>query len=568
MPSIPIQNITDLNGTSVTGEEEVPLVKQIGSAFFTYKLPINSFFYKNAIPFSALSACTLKWTRNGPLSAVGSVIVDGNIGVGAKTPSAKLHVVGVAGDTSPDLRIGTGLGTTNGSVDFYNSLPDNAYNGITNLGDNAIIYGRDAANTATGFVIAPWRSGTSGIRIAGTGNVGIGTSEPTSTLDVGGTITLSQNSNSIRFTDTSGSYPRLSMQSDNNFVFYGTNSTGGLRAVYSIIQRSNTSNFSFAVPVTMASSLQLNRNQLLRWGANYESTDDANITVTQDGVDSTRMRFRIGDVTTTRDSFVFERGNRSGGSGTPLATIRADGRVGINTTEPDTTLDIRGQARITNNASTLQLVGTNHSYVEWFPDGIASGRKAYMGFPNSGANYFEIHNQSGTNIGDIILTPSANSGVGIGTTSPSTYLHVGPNTSGGIPSGWGGGIHAWDIYANGTMACGTNGSIRSYLNKDGYVGGVAFNSTSSKRFKDNITPLESTLTNVQKLSGVRYNWKDTGKADIGLIAEEVDKIYPELVKKDEEGIPEGIDYGKLTAVLIETVKELSQKIEELERKVK
>ena len=158
----------------------------------------------------------------------------------------------------------------------------------------------------------------------------------------------------------------------------------------------------------------------------------------------------------------------------------------------------------------------------------------------------------------------------IGSTGHTSFLIDGkPEADVAKPPTWGGGISTWDVYATGSVGAGLpNQAPKAYMSNAGVVAGITFNSTSSVRFKTNIEPLKDSLSNIQKLRGVRYNWKDTGKTDIGLIAEEVNEVYPEIVKKDEDGIPEGIDYGKLTAVLIETVKELASKIEELERKVK
>lgn len=88
----------------------------------------------------------------------------------------------------------------------------------------------------------------------------------------------------------------------------------------------------------------------------------------------------------------------------------------------------------------------------------------------------------------------------------------------------------------------------------------SFSSTSSLQLKTNVTRLDNALDIVKKLRGVRYDWKSTGFADVGMIAEEVNEVLPELVKKDSSGNPEAIEYGKLVSVLIEAVKELSEKI--------
>lgn len=335
MASIPIQDLNTLAAVYITGNENIPLVQTAGSDYYTYKTPIKNLILNSSVPPSALSSSPLTWTRNS------------NVGVGTLSPSAKLHVVGTPGDTIPDFRIGSGFGTVSGSIDFYNNLPSGSYNGIVNAGDHAIIYGRTAIDTANSLAIAPWASNTSGIRINSTGNVGIGTSSPATRLDVAGSITLSQNNNSIRFTDQNGSQPNFTMQSDNNFVFNGTNSAGGTRPIFNIFQRNSTSSFAFSV----------------------------------------------------------------------------------------------------------------------------------------------------------------------GVTAPT------------------------------------------------------FTSTSSKRFKTDINNLTNSLESINKLQGVTFKWKETGKPDIGLIAEEVNDILPDLVTKNDSNIPEGIDYGKLTAVLVESIKELTQKVQKLESKL-
>jgi hypothetical protein len=66
-----------------------------------------------------------------------------------------------------------------------------------------------------------------------------------------------------------------------------------------------------------------------------------------------------------------------------------------------------------------------------------------------------------------------------------------------------------------------------------------------------------------QLVGVTYDRKDMDKHEAGLIAEDVNKIIPELVSKDADGNPHGIQYSKLTAYLIEAVKSLKNEIDTL-----
>lgn len=99
-------------------------------------------------------------------------------------------------------------------------------------------------------------------------------------------------------------------------------------------------------------------------------------------------------------------------------------------------------------------------------------------------------------------------------------------------------------------------SVGADLNIAGSATAVSYNSTSSKRFKENIEPVSNALSVVNQLQGVSFDWKETGKKDIGFIAEEVNKVLPEVVLKDENNEPLAIDYGKITSILIEAVKEL------------
>ena len=61
---------------------------------------------------------------------------------------------------------------------------------------------------------------------------------------------------------------------------------------------------------------------------------------------------------------------------------------------------------------------------------------------------------------------------------------------------------------------------------------------------------------MQALRGVTYDWKASGKHDIGLIAEEVGEVIPEIVAYEENGVDaKSVDYPRLVAVLIEAIKE-------------
>jgi len=85
-------------------------------------------------------------------------------------------------------------------------------------------------------------------------------------------------------------------------------------------------------------------------------------------------------------------------------------------------------------------------------------------------------------------------------------------------------------------------------------------SSSDIRLKENIKPIEEGLDKVMKMRGVNYTWKSDEKHQkkIGLIAQEVEKVLPELVFTNEADGYKGINYGEITAVLIEALKELKK----------
>jgi len=91
---------------------------------------------------------------------------------------------------------------------------------------------------------------------------------------------------------------------------------------------------------------------------------------------------------------------------------------------------------------------------------------------------------------------------------------------------------------------------------------------SSKRWKTNIQPISDPIEKVQKLEGVYFDWTTDGKRDLGMIAEEVGKVIPEVVAYEENGIDaQSLDYARLVALLVEAIKEQQREIELLKAAV-
>ena len=85
---------------------------------------------------------------------------------------------------------------------------------------------------------------------------------------------------------------------------------------------------------------------------------------------------------------------------------------------------------------------------------------------------------------------------------------------------------------------------------------------SDIRVKENIKTIDNALDKIKALRGVEYNKIDNPEKSIGVIAQEIEEVIPEVVKEDEQGM-KSVAYGNITAVLIEAIKEQQKQIDEL-----
>jgi hypothetical protein len=93
------------------------------------------------------------------------------------------------------------------------------------------------------------------------------------------------------------------------------------------------------------------------------------------------------------------------------------------------------------------------------------------------------------------------------------------------------------------------------------VGGV-LTENSSLRYKKDVETLKYGLETLLQLRGVRYVRKDNGITEIGVIAEEIEEVLPEIVLKNDEGQVDSVSYGRLSAIFIEAIKELKHELME------
>ena len=296
------------------------------------------------------------------------------------------------------------------------------------------------------------------------------------------------------------------------------------------------------------------------------------------------------------------------------------GNVGIGTTSPTEALDVRGTIRVSRsgvNDSGILAFGNFLNGAGYFDNGIF--RSALNAPSTSGnilhmASYEALVFTAGTAAFGSqtirMFINGSNGYIGIANTSPQALLHVAGTVSYGsirvTPSsangesaiafftdtagtdtndswvvghaGWG---HTGD-FVIGNENNGAGGNVRLLIEKGGNVGigttGPAYTldvsgtiratgdviAYSDARVKENVNTITDALTKVTSLRGVTYTRKDNEDKSrkVGVIAQEVLPILPEVVQQDDNG-NYSVAYGNMVGVLIEAIKEQQKQIDEL-----
>jgi collagen type VII alpha len=124
----------------------------------------------------------------------------------------------------------------------------------------------------------------------------------------------------------------------------------------------------------------------------------------------------------------------------------------------------------------------------------------------------------------------------------------------------------YPVWVNGinSTTTGTSSTNLNFNPSTGTLSSIIFNSLSDETKKKNITSITGALDLVEQMNGVRYQWIDNDLDGIGVIAQEIEKILPEVVV-ESNGI-KSVSYGNIVGVLIEAIKELKQEVDELKKK--
>lgn len=103
------------------------------------------------------------------------------------------------------------------------------------------------------------------------------------------------------------------------------------------------------------------------------------------------------------------------------------------------------------------------------------------------------------------------------------------------------------------------------INVVGVITSTDFNSASDLTLKTNIQPISNPIDKILQINGVTFNWRDSNKPSVGIIAQEIEKVFPELVQGKN---PKTVNYNGIIGLLIEAIKEQQTEINNLKDKLK
>ena len=103
------------------------------------------------------------------------------------------------------------------------------------------------------------------------------------------------------------------------------------------------------------------------------------------------------------------------------------------------------------------------------------------------------------------------------------------------------------------------------INVVGVITSTDFNSASDLSLKTNIQSISNPIDKILQINGVTFNWIENNKPSVGIIAQEIEKVFPELVQGEN---PKTVNYNGLIGLLIEAIKEQQVEIDILKEKLK
>ena len=472
---------------------------------------------------------TLDSTSN---ASKGNVLInpyDGDVGVGLTTPNSKLDVAGAI--TSRPYGASTGQ---TGQL-ILKELGMNGMNSITMRAPDSL-----AVDT---YITLPANSGSNGqvLMTDGSGNTSWGIPASPST---------------ILASPGSASTPSITFNSDSNTGLYNAAadmlgfSTSGTERM----RIDNSGNIGIGTNAPIAPFHLMPSGSYAGAIITAQTGTTAELLLTGPSGSSypgVGMLYNVG-------SQYLEFTRVTNGSVSPFPWVRMNGGTGVysfasitgSTNEVKMSLQRSNNASATTTGTPLARItfdgyhnASGYSYSAAAVQGIAAENFTTTA---NGAHLLFYTTQNGGNSPTERIRITDNGNVGIGTATPAYKLDVfgdiNMNTSNAMRIG-------------GTSVCTIAGC----------------NTVSDRRFKQDIEPLANSLDKILQIQGVEYNWIDKEKFgsqhQVGLIAQDLEKIYPEVVKTDAKSGFKSVSYDNLIAPVIEAIKEIFWRSEEQNRKI-
>ncbi len=210
-----------------------------------------------------------------------------------------------------------------------------------------------------------------------------------------------------------------------------------------------------------------------------------------------------------------------------------------------------GYGRISAEVScTVDGSTTNACSVTWDPVPGATGYRVYMSLPN----YSSFTRYTDVTTNSFLLTTDPTTGYPAGT--PHTIINAYKVKISASGDSW---------FLGGNIGIGTTTPGQLLQVGEAGDGSAAIANSwltfSDIRFKEDIEPIDDPVSIVKQLRGVRFVWKESQKPDIGLVAQEVKEVLPEVVREDSHGYL-SVDYSRLVPLLVEAIKEISVFLED------
>lgn len=576
----------------------IMVLNSTGNVGIGTSVPLNKLDVEGGVAIGA----TYSGLNTAPTNGL---LVEGNVGIGTTAPGANLDVAGVgntAGQSSLQLRSGNNASTFTSSqiVMGYNggNLYRNAIKTRHNSGaasDNSIDFyvwnfGTDASGTVgTKHVMS--------IDGYGTGGVGIGTTNPLNKLDVEGAAAIGATYSGSSTAPTNG------LIIEGNVGIGTSNPTQKLEiqgVSPSLYMNGSTSNLiQYAINGVAAPSFttrSAGTKIVLYPRISGTETDYAlgieNNTLWQ-SIPSSSTQFKW-YVATTEVMKLQGDGNLGIGSTSPTQKLDVTGNavftgnIGIGTTTPTQKLEIQGASpRIYLNGSTSNLIDFGTTGVAVPGAGSAGQKIRLYGSGATAANQYAIgiedyfmwfsNDATGASTGfkwygggtnEVVrFQGNGNVGIGVGGAAVNKLDVEGGAVIGATYSGTN-TAPTNGLLVEGNVGIGTTGPTAALH----VVGNICYTGTigacSDARYKTNFKQIPNALESVMQINGLKYNWKVsefpekkfTTDTQIGFIAQDIEKIYPELVLTDAKGY-KSVDYSRLTPILVEAIKEQQIKID-------